>query len=272
MSDESLLHPAPEEIERRPLSTASRVLLGGPVALVTSSWRGRPNVMPLAWHMPVSADPPLLAIAIEQSRYSIDVINHSEEFVLNFPKRPLLHHVQYLGAISGEQIDKLEAAQMNYFGAARVTAPLIEGCAAWIECGVRHQLPFGDHVLYIAEVLAVHVDPASFDEHWRTETGDDRPLLFLGGQTYSTLDRAQEARAPRDLDAPERVLAERMAEELELTAEAKERRAELRARLEDEVARGNVVDIDDLAEEIDLDEADRLDLSSGIALGDVDEG
>ena len=244
--------------------------MGGPVVLLTSSWRGRANVMPLAWHMPVSSDPALIAIAVEQSRYSVDVIDHSEEFALNIPKRPLLHHVEYLGALRGEQIDKLEAAQLSHFAPTRVTAPLIDGCAAWIEAGVRHQLPFGDHVLYIAEVMAVHVDPASFDERWRTDVGDDRPLTFLGGSYYSTLDREQEGRPPRDLEAPERVLADRMAEELELTTEAQERREEMLGQIEKEVQRGNVVDVAEVASQFDLDDADALDLSGGVVLGDPD--
>jgi flavin reductase (DIM6/NTAB) family NADH-FMN oxidoreductase RutF len=271
VTEAPLLQPAPESIERKPLSTASRVLLGGPVVLVTSSWRGRTNVMPLAWHMPVSSDPALIAIAIEQSRYSVDVIDHAEEFALNIPKRPMLHHVQYLGAMSGEHVDKLEAAQMPYFAPARVSAPLIEGCAAWIEAGVRHQLPFGDHVLYIAEVMAVHVDPASFGERWRTDVGDDRPLLYLGGTSYSTLDGEQEARPPRDLEAPERILAERMAEELELTTEARERREEIEGQLADEVQRGNIVDVSDLASDLNIDDADQLDLSGGVVLGAPDD-
>ncbi len=265
---DALLQPAPESFERRHVSTAPRVLMGGPVVLVTTSWRGRTNVLPLAWHMPVSTDPALIAIAVEQSRYSVDVIDHSEEFALNIPKRPMLHHVQYLGALSGEHVDKLEAAQMNYFGAARVTAPLLEGCAAWIEAGVRDQYPLGDHVVYMAEVMAVHVDPASFGEQWLTDAGDDRPLTFLGGKSYSSLDREQIARPPSDLEAPERVLADRMAEELELTTEAQERREEIAGQLADEVQRGNVVDVSELASEFDLEDADRIDLSGGVILGE----
>jgi len=265
---DSLLQPASEAIERRHVSTAARVLMGGPVVLVTTSWRGRTNVMPLAWHMPISSDPALIAIAVEQSRYSVDVIDHAEEFALSIPKRHMLHHVQYLGALSGEHVDKLEAAQLPFFAPSRVTAPLLEGCAAWIEAGVRDQYPLGDHIVYMAEVMAVHVDPASFDDHWIADAGDDRPLIFLGGKSYSSLDREQIARPPSDLEAPERILADRMAEELELTTEAHGRREELAGQLADEVQRGNVVDVSDLASEFDLDKADHLDLSGGVVLGD----
>jgi flavin reductase (DIM6/NTAB) family NADH-FMN oxidoreductase RutF len=270
MSETSLLQPAPQSIERLAVGAAARLLMGGPVTLVTTSWRGQTNVMPLAWHMPVSSDPALVAIAIEQSRYSVDVINHSEEFALNIPKRAMLHHVQYLGSLRGDHIDKLDAAQWGYFGSVRVTAPLLDHCAGWIECGVRHSLPFGDHVLYVAEVMAVHADPASFADGWRADAGEDRPLVYLGGQTYSAFDRATEARMPRDLEAPERVLAERMVEELELAQEALERRDELQGRLEREIERGNVVDVDDAAAALDLDLEDLLDLSGGVVLGDSD--
>src|SRR5690606_21634134 len=114
------------------------------------------------WHMPLSTDPPLLGIAIEQSRHTAEMVSHAQAFALNIPKRPLLHHVQYLGAMSGEQIDKFEATQLETFAAVKVTAPLIAGCAAWIECEVVEVWPVGDHILFVGLPLAVQVDPESF--------------------------------------------------------------------------------------------------------------
>ena len=99
MTNDALIRPAPEHLEDRPNTAAGRLLLGGPVVLVTTMYRGQENVMPVAWHMPVSVDPPLVAIAVEQSRHTADLIRHAQEFALNFPTRPLLHHVQYLGAL-----------------------------------------------------------------------------------------------------------------------------------------------------------------------------
>src|SRR5262245_45934651 len=107
-----MLELPPPDIERRPVTTAARIMQGGPVALVTTADRGVANVIPVAWHMPVSARPPLVAVAIEQSRHSAEMISHSEQFALNFPTRALLHHVQYLASISGSEIDKFEATQL----------------------------------------------------------------------------------------------------------------------------------------------------------------
>lgn len=225
------------------MTDAARLLLGGPVALVTTADRGVPNVLPVAWHMPVSARPPLVAIAIEQSRHSAEVISHSEQFALNFPTRALLHHVQYLAALSGKDIDKFEATQLETFYAAHLTAPLLRDCIAWVECEVQQVIPLGDHFLYIGLVVAVHVDPRAFDDQWLLQDDDMRPLHFLGGNHYSTLDGVLEARLPRAAEAPERVLAERVQEELELTREARERRDELIDEVLRDVDAGKVVDL-----------------------------
>ncbi len=233
----------PPDIERRPVTAAARILQGGPVALVTTADRGTPNVIPVAWHMPLSARPPLVAIAIEQSRHSAEMISHSEQFALNFPAPPLLHHVQYLGSLSGKEIDKFEATQLETFYAAHLSAPLIKGCVAWVECEVQEVLPFGDHFLYVGLVVAVHVDPAAFDDRWLIDTAEARPLQYLGANYYSTLDGIMEARLPRSAEAPERVLAERVEEELELTREAQERRDELVEEALRDVEAGKVVDL-----------------------------
>ncbi|MSQ36673.1 MAG: flavin reductase family protein [Dehalococcoidia bacterium] len=239
-----MLDLAPAHLQRRPVTAAARLLLGGPVALLTTHDRGRDNVMPLAWHMPISARPPLVAVAIEQSRHTAEMVRHSEQFALSLPGRALLHHVQYLASLSGAEVDKFEATQLATFAAAHVEAPLVEGCLAWIECAVQEILPFGDHLLCIALVVAVQVDPQAFDERWLLGDAETRPLQFLGDHHYTLPDRVLEARLPQRGEAPERVLADRAEEELELTREARERRAERMDELAREMTAGRVVDVD----------------------------
>ena len=284
MADDPFQNLTPEDSEARPTNEGARLLLGGPVVLLTTTYKGVRNVMPLSWFMPVSSDPPLVAISVGEQRHTADMISHSQEFALNIPKRPYLHHVQYLGALRGEKIDKIEATQWETFVPTRITSPLLMDCAGWLECQVVETLPFGDHILFLGEVVAVRVDPASYDgdrKRWRVESGaheDDRPLHFLGSYESSALSRVYEARLPRDADAPERVLRERIAEELELGREARERREEQIEALRDEVRRGNVVDVDDI-DPVDLPpdlkqrlhEGDDLDLSGGVVLRGPDD-
>jgi flavin reductase (DIM6/NTAB) family NADH-FMN oxidoreductase RutF len=276
VADDALLNPPPEGVERRPNTVASRLLMGGPVALVTATWRGRHNVIPVAWHMPLSSDPPLIGIGIEQSRYSADLIDHAQAFALNLPTRQLLHHVHYLGSLSGEDVDKFEATQVETFASQKINTPLIEGCAAWVECEVQDAIQLGDHILFVGLVVAVQVDPQAFEDRWLVgdEGGGEfaHVLHFLGGNAYSTLTRALEARVPAPSDAPEAVLRERADEDLEISQEAQERRAERLEQLEREVERGNVVDISELGiEEAGDDAFPDIDLTKGSLLGQPDE-
>ena len=223
------------------MTAAARVLLGGPVALVTARDRGADNVLPVAWHTPLSLAPPLVGVALERSRHSLDMIRASEQFAINIPTRELLHHVQYLGSFSGAEIDKFEAAQLETFAAVHVDAPLLRRCAAWIECELRDTLPFGDHELCVGLAVAVHADAEAFGDRWLP--GERGPLHYLGGALYAQLGPPLEARVPRPFEAPEQALAERIAEELELTGEARERRAERLGEIEREIEAGNVVDL-----------------------------
>ena len=266
MTNDPLIRPAPEHIEERPIAAAARLLLGGPVVLVTSMFRGRTNVMPLAWHMPVSSDPPLVAIAVERSRHTAEMISHAQEFVLNFPTRPLLHHVQYLGSLHGDRVDKIEAVQLETFAPIKVTAPLLSSCAAWIECSVVESMPLGDHILFVGLVHAVQVDPASFDDGWTVGPEETRALHFLGGNRYSFLSRMVEARVPSNTDAPERILAERLQEELEVTRDAREQREERLDALKREIEDGRTVDLTGL--ELEVSPQHVLDLSRGHVLGE----
>jgi flavin reductase (DIM6/NTAB) family NADH-FMN oxidoreductase RutF len=84
---------------------ARRLLSGGPVLLVTSSYRGRHNVIPVAYAMVLSIVPPMIGIALHPSRFSFDMIKKTEEFAINIPTRELLHHVQYLGSLTGSDFN-----------------------------------------------------------------------------------------------------------------------------------------------------------------------
>ncbi len=200
---------------------ALRLLVGGPVALLTTRWRDQTNVMPVIWTAPVSRTPPLLAVAVHPSRHTHDMVRFSEEFALNFPGRDLMNHTHYFGVVSGRDVGKLDLAKLPTFKAAKVSAPLIEGCLAYIECGLDDALRLGDHTLFVARVIAVQAEADAFDETWLLGDPDYRPLHYLGLDRYALLDERLQA---------ELRTTEEGAIELAETPEARERREEGEAR------------------------------------------
>lgn len=166
---------------------ALRLLNGSPVALVTTRWRKDTDVMPAVWLTQLSRTPPLIGLAVNPARHTHDMIRYSEQFALNFPARDMVNHAHYFGMVSGRDVNKLELAKLGTFRASKVDAPLIEGCVAWIECGVDDSFRFGDHTLFICRVLVVQAEPEAFDETWTLGDADYRPLHYLGGDQYATL-------------------------------------------------------------------------------------
>jgi flavin reductase (DIM6/NTAB) family NADH-FMN oxidoreductase RutF len=207
---------------RRNLSEhdARRLLVSGPVVLVTTTWRGNDDVMPAAWSMPLSADPPLIGVAIHPSRHTHDMIRFSEEFALNIPGRQLLNHCQYFGSVTGRDTNKLEASKIPTFRARKIDVKLLDGCVAYIECGVEDILRIGDHSLFVGRVAAVSADEEAYNELWTLTDDDEKPLHYLGGSSYAILGSPLEARAPD----PQSDAAK------EETREAEERQRELEER------------------------------------------
>jgi flavin reductase (DIM6/NTAB) family NADH-FMN oxidoreductase RutF len=166
---------------------ALRLLNGGPVALVTTRYRKDTDVMPAVWLTQLSRTPPLIGLAVNPARHTHDMIRYSEQFALNFPARDMVNHAHYFGMVSGREVNKLDLAKLGTFRASKVDAPLIEGCVAWVECGVDDSFRFGDHTLFIGRVLVVQVEPEAFDETWTLGDQDYRPLHYLGGDQYAIL-------------------------------------------------------------------------------------
>lgn len=172
---------------------ARRLLNPGPVVIVTSTWRGMSNAATISWLTSLSMDPPLLAIAVHSERHTADMIQASEEFVINIPSPAMMKQTAYLGAVSGVDSAKLEEADLKTFRGMRVGAPLIEGCLAWIECGLRDVQQTGDHLLFVAEVVKVQALSEAYAEYWLLEDPKLSPLIFLGDTQYAVLGKTMEA-------------------------------------------------------------------------------
>jgi flavin reductase (DIM6/NTAB) family NADH-FMN oxidoreductase RutF len=205
---------------------ARRLLGGGPVLLVSSSYRGRHNVMPVAYAMNLSIVPPLIGIALHPGRHTTDIIRKTNEFAINIPTRDLLHHVQYLGTLSGADFDKLELTNLPTFQARRVGTVLLEGCVGWIECSLEDMVEMGDHFLAVGRVVAVSADDEAFEDHWLLKDNDLKPLHYLGSNFFALLDYVMEARIPKPAEEYGKRLDEAVAEQLELTRDAEEQREE----------------------------------------------
>ncbi len=174
------------------LRWAHRLLAGRPTCLLTTRYRGQENVMSVAWVCPVSLEPPLLIVAIHPSRYTHDMLERSEECVLNIPGRPLGEQVIRCGTISGADEDKFQDEGLVTENGQRIDAPWVGGCLAHIECAVIDRLAPGDHTLFVVQIVGAWAEDEAFDEYWRIDdqAEDLLPLHHLGEARFALLGRS----------------------------------------------------------------------------------
>jgi len=158
-----------------------------PVTLLSCvSDQGELNVMTVSWVSVVCADPPMVGVAVRPERYSYAMIREAGEFVLNIPPASLLRAVDFCGTASGATANKFARASLTPAPSAKVRPPLIAECPVNLECVVRQTLPLGSHVLFLAEVAAVHAD-ADVVEDGMIILGRVAPLTYdpFGGDYWS---------------------------------------------------------------------------------------
>ena len=205
---------------------ARRMLNCGPLAIVTSAWRGMANAAPIAWTTPLSIEPPMVGCVIHPHRHTADMIRFSQEFAINIAGPRLLKQAAFLGSMTGLNNSKLEATGLETFAAQRIDAPLLEGCLAWIECGLHDVIPVGDHTLFVGRVTRVQALDEAYAGNWLLEQRDFSPLTFIGGTRYAVVGERMEAAYEVDING--RLIIEDAAERErreEMEAQERERRA-----------------------------------------------
>jgi flavin reductase (DIM6/NTAB) family NADH-FMN oxidoreductase RutF len=147
---------------------------------------GKPNATTLAWAIPTSNEPPLVAISVSPKRHSHTLIEESQEFIINIPTLEQLQATYACGSFSGRSFDKFKKASLTPIPARKVKAPAIEECIAHIECAVDSQVTTGDHTIFIGKILAAYANPGVFTERYNLESA--RLLYHAGGNNFAVLD------------------------------------------------------------------------------------
>ena len=146
---------------------------------------GAPNIITLAWAMPTSIQPPLVAISIAPRRYSYDLIKETEEFVVNIPTMELLKETLYCGRKSGRSHDKFKETGLTSMPAKKVKPPIIQECIAHLECKLHGQFKTGDHTIFVGKVIKAYANKGVFADKY--DPGKAKMIYHLGGDSFATL-------------------------------------------------------------------------------------
>ena len=171
------------------LAKAYRLLNHGLVTLVSSAASGQRNVMAASWVMPLDFDPPKVAVVIDRNTLTRELIEASGEFALNIPCRSFASQTLAAGSISGREHDKFAELNLLTHAASQISAPLLDGCIAWLECRILDEPQVQQRYdLFLAEVVAAWALPEVFGNgHWQDTPAGKRTIHYqAGGAFFST--------------------------------------------------------------------------------------
>jgi flavin reductase (DIM6/NTAB) family NADH-FMN oxidoreductase RutF len=165
------------------------------VGLVSSVDRsGRPNLATIAWISSVSADPPLISIAVGKTRYTHECLIYTKEFVVNLPTMDLLKEVQLAGTLSGRDVDKFEKIGLTPAESLAVKVPCVKECTAHLECRVVGTKEAGDHTIFIGKVVAATCEFQTTKDGI-LDISRIKPILHLGGTFFTTVNEVVVSRS-----------------------------------------------------------------------------
>ena len=155
-----------------------------PVVMVTVGDMKENNIITIAWTGIINTDPPMTYISVKKSRYSHDIISNNKEFVITLTARDTVHATDYSGVKSGKDVDKFKEMNLTPISADKVKVPMIKEAPINLECKVFEIKELPSHDMFLAEIVAVHIDGDLIDENGKYCFEDAGLIAFNHGAYY----------------------------------------------------------------------------------------
>jgi len=128
-----------------------------PAFLVGANIEGKANFMTAAWGGIANGEPPMISVAIQNTRHTLKGIRKNETFSVNIPSADMAKEVDYCGIASGAKVDKAEICRFKVFYGKLGNAPMIEQCPVNLECRLAKTIDLGSHTLVIGRIEETHI-------------------------------------------------------------------------------------------------------------------
>ncbi len=135
------------------------------VIAIAKDKKGKANPVTLGWTMIASYQPPMMAIAVAKTHYSIKTIRHSKCFTIAFPSAQMAEAALFFGSRSGRDADKFAEFNAQHgrvhcktSPAKKIDSVLLADAVANFECTLESQTSVGDHIIFVGRIVASHVN------------------------------------------------------------------------------------------------------------------
>ncbi len=128
------------------------------VFVISNDEQGKASGMVAGWNMKCSSDPGMFAVSLSKKGYTHKLIRQCKEFVVAVPNKELEEVVLFFGSHHGNEVDKFADSGLETEKAKIVSVPLIKNATVNFECKLDKEAEAGDHIIFIGEVVACHIN------------------------------------------------------------------------------------------------------------------
>jgi len=128
------------------------------VIAIAKDKNGKANPITLGWTMIVSGAPPMMAIAVAKTHYSIEAVTHSKCFTIAFPSSDMADAALFFGSKSGRDTDKFAQFDCKTESAKTIDSLLLADAVANFECTLDSLIPAGDHIIFVGKIVCSHIN------------------------------------------------------------------------------------------------------------------
>lgn len=165
-----------------------------PIALVTTvDEHGGYNAAPFSFFNCLSADPPILAIGVENNAdMSFKDTGHNirmtEVFTVNIVSHAIAEAMHVCGTKYPRGTDELKEAGLTAMPGEKIAAPWIKEAPAAFECRRHITLELGkSRQIIMGEILFAHYQEGAVDSALHVDPNVIDAIARLGGDTCSTI-------------------------------------------------------------------------------------
>ncbi len=156
-----------------------------PVVMIsTADSKGKSNIITIAWTGTINSDPPMVSISVRPERHTHGILVATRQFVMNLVTRQLVRAADTCGVKSGKGVDKFKATRLTPVQGEIVKAPMIDESPVNMECEVTNIIHLGTHDMFLAKIVAVHVDKRLVDAKGRLRLDRAGLACYNHGEYY----------------------------------------------------------------------------------------
>jgi flavin reductase (DIM6/NTAB) family NADH-FMN oxidoreductase RutF len=161
----------------------------GMVAIITSRFNGKQNIMASGWHTYIGSSPGVYGISIRKETYTYHLIEQSGVFGVHFLPARCSEIIQAVGTFSGRELDKFEKFNIPYEEGLRADIPVLSDAYFAYECKTTQITTYGDHEWVAGEILQCYKDEACFLDNGLPDLAKLEIPLYVGRSSYRILDQ-----------------------------------------------------------------------------------